>query len=858
MAFYDKFPYTNFQELNLDKIVQNMGEVKRDREAAEEAATNASEDAQSASASAAAAESAKETAVSSAATIAGAANQIYENTERLNTLIVEGTPTEGNAELIDIRTGADHVSYDTAGDAVRGQYTGNLEAISSMRKWAGYNYFNAENLVQGYSINASGEMIPAADPASVCTKLFTPIIPNTHFMISHDGVGLSMQVVAFYDSAYNFISRVTSIGSFTTPANTAYFKACRTTIPGTKIQFEEGNTITAYQPYWTVNEDHYTVPFNIEPRAIDPFMISGEYDDEILRATGTLETVTPYRVFDGYYNYMPPTDSINGPVATQGFSIYYFNITDSLPFYYTGRLQGSARVCQAVFLNENEEPIGWNGVRSSATPVDFVNDLIVPPAGAAKIAFCAITNTGYPLTIRRYQKATASAKTITPAAYYFTGHAETARFNADMSHIICYGQSLSTGADSKYYSDPALPGCYVLGSLAAPAANLQPLRIASGHQHPIVSAVNSLHDLIWNNSDARPDLIAGSYGAGGQSIAQLMSPARQAEIKAARSFTYDIESSGKYQVFLDALDAGKTVAESQGKTINCPIIFFLQGERDYYSDEEIADMAGSQAHAYACGADKALYKQYMTELKNDMQQAVMDAYGQTEKPVFAIYEVQGAFIKNREMTINMAQIEFANENDDVILLQSPYCVPRYSSNHLTTNGYRWYGEYMAEAAFKTIALRSISRPMLICNTSIEGTVLKLTIKNTEYLPLQINNKLVQQASGYGFAVWIDGTRATMRGVKCFGDQIWLTLGQDMSNASSVVLTYGGQDTAGRGNICDSNPYIAKYKFKDESNDSGSSGNLTIPFTPTQSDGSSLVDHKYPMLNWLNNFYAVAK
>ena len=52
--------------------------------------------------------------------------QIVENTtsdlnRRLSNIIADGTQTEGNVELIDIRTGSDGKVYPTAGDAVRGQ-----------------------------------------------------------------------------------------------------------------------------------------------------------------------------------------------------------------------------------------------------------------------------------------------------------------------------------------------------------------------------------------------------------------------------------------------------------------------------------------------------------------------------------------------------------------------------------------------------------------------------------------------------------------------------------------------------------------------------------------------------------------
>ena len=61
--------------------------------------------------------------------------QIIENTTselnaRISNIIANGTQTEGNTELIDIRTGADGKVYPTAGDAVRGQIDGVKEEIA--------------------------------------------------------------------------------------------------------------------------------------------------------------------------------------------------------------------------------------------------------------------------------------------------------------------------------------------------------------------------------------------------------------------------------------------------------------------------------------------------------------------------------------------------------------------------------------------------------------------------------------------------------------------------------------------------------------------------------------------------------
>ena len=76
-----------------------------------------------------------------------------ELNKRISTIIADGQQTEGNTELIDIRTGADGKVYPTAGDAVRVQIgalsegnaelkedldeirSGKLENIENSFKW---------------------------------------------------------------------------------------------------------------------------------------------------------------------------------------------------------------------------------------------------------------------------------------------------------------------------------------------------------------------------------------------------------------------------------------------------------------------------------------------------------------------------------------------------------------------------------------------------------------------------------------------------------------------------------------------------------------------------------------------------
>ncbi len=95
--------------------------------------------------------------------------QIVENTtsdlnRRLSNIIADGTQTEGNVELIDIRTGADGKVYPTAGDAVRGQI-GSLSdenndivsIINAIFRAAGYNTLSF-NFIEGTIDSATGNV----------------------------------------------------------------------------------------------------------------------------------------------------------------------------------------------------------------------------------------------------------------------------------------------------------------------------------------------------------------------------------------------------------------------------------------------------------------------------------------------------------------------------------------------------------------------------------------------------------------------------------------------------------------------------------------------------------------------------
>lgn len=66
---------------------------------------------------------------------------------RLDNIIADGQQTQGNTELIDIRTGADNVTYQTAGKAVRSQITNLSERIDSTQDDVVTNFVTLSNRI---------------------------------------------------------------------------------------------------------------------------------------------------------------------------------------------------------------------------------------------------------------------------------------------------------------------------------------------------------------------------------------------------------------------------------------------------------------------------------------------------------------------------------------------------------------------------------------------------------------------------------------------------------------------------------------------------------------------------------------
>ena len=143
---FDKYPYTDYHELNTDWIVGKIKDIddsviaaKASEDAAAQSASDAHDSelaaAQSASdahdselAAAGSASDAHDSELAAAGSVtdaqnvvSGTLNQINLLQARVDNIIPDGTQTAGNTELLDIRVGANGITYDSAGNAVRGQ-----------------------------------------------------------------------------------------------------------------------------------------------------------------------------------------------------------------------------------------------------------------------------------------------------------------------------------------------------------------------------------------------------------------------------------------------------------------------------------------------------------------------------------------------------------------------------------------------------------------------------------------------------------------------------------------------------------------------------------------------------------------
>lgn len=188
---------------------------------------------------------------------------------RVDNIIANSSSTEGNSELIDIRTGADGTVYASAGTAVRQQISDISGDITSLQKhFATVNILDPTQVyTEKYFRFSIGN--PLATSASVLTQtanlLVTPIIPvnegdTVHIRMFHS----SSAAIAIGNVSKNVIEIIrTAEGQedydFTVPQGGKYIQYCgRTTLWGVNWQQHDIVSInvdmpSGYVPYGSIS-----------------------------------------------------------------------------------------------------------------------------------------------------------------------------------------------------------------------------------------------------------------------------------------------------------------------------------------------------------------------------------------------------------------------------------------------------------------------------------------------------------------------------------------------------------------------------------------------------------------------------
>lgn len=420
-----------------------------------------------------------------------------------------------------------------------------------------------------------------------------------------------------------------------------------------------------------------------------------------------------------------------------------------------------------------------------------------------------------------------------------------------INHVIWYGQSLSTqqeGYPALTKVAEAVLGNLMIGSSIRPSSRTNPAFVPVGNPifTPMV-AVTQTADGSSVMTDAEVSALpSGSpnEGEGGVSainflrqlwlkqMSLISDSTRLALLSCCGVNGRTIEQLSKganpelYNRITQAVQKGKSLAQTEGKSYGITSFCFLQGEWNYNP-------------SYGGVTTRDGYKEKVKKLYSDF---VSDFCVDQLPPAMFTYQTSGSFTSDtNDLAIGMAQLDMATEGDNYYGACPSYPFPD-KGGHLTCNGYRWMDQQFAKVMFRVLVLGEGWEPLHCIEATHKDNyvILSYCVPSP---PLMFGKPYVgNTATDYfdkGFRANDEKGLVPVSSVDIVADTIIkITFSR---NISGPLKVWYADKTYHNGNGCvmDSDPFKAKYKYEYTAG-SGQQASENI---------SELVGKLYPLNNW---------
>jgi hypothetical protein len=403
------------------------------------------------------------------------------------------------------------------------------------------------------------------------------------------------------------------------------------------------------------------------------------------------------------------------------------------------------------------------------------------------------------LTVASLNGVTASAMAALYSENTYRGN-----YQAEITHIMSYGQSLSMGAhaypaltttqqfDSLMFSDGLRTSPTGHGGTPALYASLVPLIEAPDPTYgatftetPVGGMFEQIKTLVelengLSYSQQSWQLLGSSPGANGETIAHLSKG----------------NPAARYPILVADVTNGYALAQAAGKSYVVSAVTLTEGESDQYQ-----------------GLSGATYMASMTQLLSDINSDVKSITGQTDDVVMigdqiATHKVQ---VGNNFPTIALAQLAQHEAASGFYLACPMYMMPYYPTDnlHLTNLASKWLGAYYG-IAYKRLVVDGlpfdIVRPLSMLT---QGKI--ITVKfSVPSAPLVLDTTQVALNTNYGFELVDSGGAAlTISSVALTEpDTIKIVAAATVPSGAKLRYAFSGSGVSGpvtgpRGNLRDS-------------------------------------------------------